>query len=196
MDEISHILGHRTGRHETHRIFLPLYPAIGQPYIYDPSFWSPSKPKATYILLRLRTEWSDRFGSSHFVSSTLRMVWASARKSLPRLAYPTAQRQQSFISPNLGLLRLLPSTETTSETTSAASPRTSIRKSRYRTVRGVVGILKKSYVIRVAGKPKPGATERLVGSLGSIFPELKKMTEEDLERMLRRMRHRELNLIG
>lgn len=46
----------------------------------------------------------------------------------------------------------------------------------------------RNWIIRPGGQPKPGATARLVGSLGQVFPELKNMTEKDLERELRRMR--------
>lgn len=47
---------------------------------------------------------------------------------------------------------------------------------------------RREYVIRPAAKPKVGAADRLAGSLGEVFPELKEITEEDIERRLRRMR--------
>jgi len=46
----------------------------------------------------------------------------------------------------------------------------------------------RNYVTRAAGTPKPGVTERLMGSLRDAFPELKELSEEDLERLLQRMR--------
>lgn len=47
---------------------------------------------------------------------------------------------------------------------------------------------RRAYVIRPASKPKVGATERLVGSLADVIPELKETSEQDIERRLRRMR--------
>lgn len=47
---------------------------------------------------------------------------------------------------------------------------------------------KGNYVIRAASAPKPGATVRLMGTLRDTFPELGKLSEEDLEHLLRRMR--------
>lgn len=48
--------------------------------------------------------------------------------------------------------------------------------------------LPKGYVIRPLGRPKPGATQRLAGSLGDLYPELRKLSERDIEDRLRRMR--------
>jgi len=49
-------------------------------------------------------------------------------------------------------------------------------------------LLRRDYVIRPPGRPKAGATERLAGSLGDLYPELRKLSERDIEDRLRRMR--------
>jgi len=46
----------------------------------------------------------------------------------------------------------------------------------------------REYLIKAAHRPKVGATERLVGSLGDVFPELKELSERDIERHIREMR--------
>lgn len=46
----------------------------------------------------------------------------------------------------------------------------------------------RNWIIRPGSPPKPGAAERLAGSLGDAFPELRSISEESIERRLRRMR--------